>query len=93
MPGFIPCARHVALRHGKGEGCIIFPWLLGTFLVSYMALAEPGKYDVPNVLSSISVEASVGFVQHTIIGALYGLQGRKRTGSKPEFAGSRSLQA
>jgi hypothetical protein len=79
---------------GKVKDAIVLAWLFGAFLVSYMALAEPGKYNVPDVPSSISVEAGVGFVQYTLIGALYGwAQGKKRMDSEPEIARSRSLKA
>ncbi len=37
-------------------------WLFGLFLVSYIALAEAGKYSVPNVTSWIAVEFLVGFI-------------------------------
>jgi hypothetical protein len=58
---------------GRLRDAIVFAWLFGAFLVSYIALAEAGKYNVPSVLSWTAVEASVGFVQYTLIGTLYGL--------------------
>ena len=63
---------------GKLVDAIVFAWLFGAFLVSYIALAEAGKYNVPVVSSWIAVETGVGFVQFTLIGILVGLVHRKR---------------
>jgi hypothetical protein len=57
---------------GKLRDAIVLAWLFGVFLVSYIALAEPGKYNAPSVVSWMAVEASAGFVQYTLIGAIYG---------------------
>lgn len=53
-------------------------WLFGLYLVSYVALAESGKYIVPNIPSWIGVEILVGSIQFTVIGVLMGLAHRKR---------------
>lgn len=58
------------------KGAVALSWLLGAFLVSYIALAEAGKYGVPDVGSWIAVEVSVGFVQFTLAGLLLGLAHR-----------------
>lgn len=50
-----------------------FGWLAGTFLVSYIALAEAAKYTVPAVPSWLGTEVAAGFVQFTLYGALLGL--------------------
>ncbi|RJQ47605.1 MAG: hypothetical protein C4534_00940 [Gaiellales bacterium] len=52
-------------------------WLFGVFLVSYIALAEAGKYTVPDIASWIGVEALAGFVQFSLAGVLIGLAHRK----------------
>jgi hypothetical protein len=77
---------------GKVRDAIVLAWLFGAFLVSYVALAEPGKYNISSRASWMAVEASVGFVQYTLIGSLYGLAHRtKSADSAPETARSRPL--
>jgi len=49
----------------KGVG---YGFLIGTFFVSYPALAEPGKYTVPSIPSWIAVEGIVGIVQFVLFG-------------------------
>ena len=49
-----------------------FSWLAGGVLVSYIALAEPAKYVVPDVASWIGVELLAGLVQFTAFGVLLG---------------------
>jgi hypothetical protein len=49
-----------------------FSWLAGSVLVSYITLAEPAKYVVPDVASWIAVELLAGFVQFTAFGVLLG---------------------
>jgi hypothetical protein len=63
---------------GRLQDAIVLAWLFGAFLVSYIALAEAGKYTVPSVPSWIAVETGVGFIQYTLIGALYALAHRAR---------------
>lgn len=55
---------------------VIFAWLFGAFLVSYIGLAEAAKYAVPSVPSWIGVEFLVGSAQFTIAGILLGLAHR-----------------
>ena len=50
-----------------------FAWLVGAFLVSYIALGEAAKYSVPSIPAWIAIEANVGFVQYTLFGILLGL--------------------
>lgn len=79
---------------GRLRDAIVFGWLFGAFLVSYIAFAEAGKYDVPSVLSWIAVEASAGFVQYTLIGTIYGLAAaKKQTGSESVIVRRESLKA
>ena len=58
---------------------IVFSWLIGGFLASYIVLAEAGKYAIPSLSSWIAVEASAAFAQYTIFGALLGLIHRAAT--------------
>lgn len=55
---------------------VVFAWLFGAFLVSYIGLAEAAKYAVPSVPSWIGVELLVGSAQFTIAGILLGLSHR-----------------
>lgn len=48
-------------------GALALSWMLGAFLVSYIALAEPGKYAVPNIATWVGVEIAAGAVQFTLI--------------------------
>src|SRR5216684_4887945 len=52
---------------------VCFAWLFGAFLVSYIALGEAAKYNVPSIPSWIAVEVGVGFVQFTLVGLFLGL--------------------
>ena len=53
-------------------GALGLSWLFGAFLVSYIALAEPAKYAVPNIGTWMLVEVVAGAVQYTLVGlALY----------------------
>jgi hypothetical protein len=63
-----------------------FGWLVGVFLVSYLALAEAAKYTVPAVLPWLGTEIAVGFVQFTIYGALLGLLDVQRRDSRAAAA-------
>jgi len=49
-----------------------FGWLSGAFLVSYIALAEAAKYQVPSIASWIAVESLNAFFQFSIYGLLLG---------------------
>ena len=55
-----------------------FSWMMGGFLVSYIALAEAAKYTVPSIAAWIGVEVATGFIQFTIFGILLGLVYRDR---------------
>lgn len=52
---------------------IVFSWLIGGFLASYIVLGEAGKYAIPSVPSWIAVELSAAFAQYTMFGVLLGL--------------------
>jgi hypothetical protein len=70
-------------RESTIRDSLTFAWLLGAFLVSYEALAEPGKYAVPSIAAWIRVEVSAAAVQFTLFGLLLGLVHR---GSQPRSA-------
>jgi len=63
---------------GRLRDAIVFACLFGAFLVSYIALAEAGKYNVPSVVSWAVVETSVGFVQYTVIGTVLAVAHRNK---------------
>src|SRR5207253_5885904 len=64
---------------GRSIGhAVVFAWLVGGILVSYEALAEAAKYNVPGVGSWIAVEPGAGVVQFTLYGALLGWVHRAR---------------
>jgi hypothetical protein len=50
-----------------------FAWVMGAFLVSYIALGESGKYLVPSIASWLAVETIAGFCQFTLFGLMLGL--------------------
>lgn len=50
--------------------------LLGLFLVGYIALVEPSKYDVPSIPNWILVEGLAGLVQFSLFGILLGALNR-----------------
>src|SRR5229473_316007 len=58
---------------GSRMDAVRFAWLFGAFGVSYAALGEAAKYNVPSIPSWIGVEVGVGFVQYTFFGILLGL--------------------
>ena len=47
---------------------IIFSWLIGGFLASYIVFGEAGKYAIPSISNWMVVEASAAFVQYTLFG-------------------------
>lgn len=64
--------------YGRGiRGALFLSWLFGAFLVSYIALAEPAKYAVPDMAAWIAVELLAGAVQYTLIGLALGLAHRR----------------
>jgi hypothetical protein len=57
--------------------------LLGLFFVSYPALAEPAKFQVPSIPSWIGVETVTGLVQFGLFGLVVGAMERHRSLSLP----------
>lgn len=53
-------------------GSLQFAWLVGSFLVSYIALAEAAKYTIPAIVPWLTTEIGAGFVQFTLYGVLLG---------------------
>ena len=58
---------------GSRMDAVRFAWLFGAFGVSYAALGEAAKYNVPSIPSWIAVETGVGFVQFTLAGLFLSL--------------------
>jgi hypothetical protein len=52
---------------------------LGTFLASYIVLAEPAKYAAPSISAWMVVEGTASFIQFAVFGVLLGLIYRKRS--------------
>lgn len=75
IQGTIMSLLHEQLAHGRSSiGLAIkHAWLLGAILVSYLGLAEAGKYAIPSLASWMAVEFAAAFVQFTLFGLLMGL--------------------
>ena len=58
---------------GSIAGAIEFAWMSGMVLVSYIALGEAAKYQVPSITSWLLMEGMAGFVQFSLYGILLGL--------------------
>lgn len=56
---------------------LIYGVLLAAFFVSYPALVEPAKYQVPSISSWILVEGTVGLLQFSLFGILLSMLFRK----------------
>ncbi|MCI0518440.1 MAG: hypothetical protein L0Y45_11475 [Woeseiaceae bacterium] len=66
-----------------------FSCLMGVFLVSYIALAEAAKYQVPNIASWIGVELTSNLVQFSLFGSF--LNFIYRNAATGNSGGSRAL--
>lgn len=60
------------------KGALQLSWVFGAFLVSYIALAEAGKYSVPDVASWIVTEGIVGAMQFSLVGLFLGWSHRQK---------------
>ena len=49
-------------------GALVMAWAVGLVIVSYIALAEYGKYNLTGFASWATVEVTVGVIQFTLIG-------------------------
>ncbi|WP_128755182.1 hypothetical protein [Aquimarina sediminis] len=56
---------------------LFFGLMISALFVSYPALVEPAKYQVPNVLNWVLVEGIVGIFQFTLFGVLLSLTYKK----------------
>jgi hypothetical protein len=65
---------------------VLFSWMIGAFLASYIVLGEAGKYAIPSVPDWIAVETSAAFVQFTLFGVWLGLIHRA-----PRLAGAAAV--
>jgi hypothetical protein len=52
---------------------LLFAWLGGSLIVSYIAFAEAAKYSIFSIPAWIKVEISAGLVQFTLYGLALGL--------------------
>lgn len=57
-------------------GALKIAWMFGLFLLSYIALAEAGKYAIADIPAWTAVELSSGLVQFTLIGVFLWLAHR-----------------
>jgi hypothetical protein len=71
----IYCKNEITLRKG-----FVYGLLLSAFFVSYPALVEPAKYQVPSISSWILVEATVGIIQFSLYGVLLAILFKKLKG-------------
>lgn len=62
-------SRSAAYERGLA-GALAASWALGLVIVSYIALAEFGKYEVPGFASWAATETGAGAVQFTFAGML-----------------------
>lgn len=67
---------------------LLFAWLGGSLIVSYIAFAEAAKYAIPSIPAWIGVELAAGFIQFTLFGLALGLIDRglrmpRAAGSNP----------
>lgn len=69
----------VSSRFNSGRifDAVRLSWCFGGFLVSYIALAEAGKYNIADVPSWIATEATTAFIQYTLVGIAFGLIHRR----------------
>jgi len=56
---------------------LLYGLIISALFVSYPALVEPAKYQVPNIVSWILVEGIVGLIQFGIFGILLAVTFRK----------------
>ena len=56
---------------------LFYGLIMAIFFVSYPALVEPAKYQVPSISSWILVEASVGLLQFSLFGLLLSIAFQK----------------
>lgn len=81
IQGAILSAVYARSRYAEERlsGAIKLAWSFGLFLLSYIALAEAGKYMIGDIPTWVAVELSSGFVQFTLIGVFLWLAHRPAT--------------
>lgn len=52
---------------------LVYGLIMSALFVSYPALVEPAKYQVPNITAWVFVEGIVGLIQFSVFGILLGL--------------------
>jgi hypothetical protein len=62
---------------GRLGDALRLAWCFGGFLLSYIALAEAGKYNIVDIPAWVAVESASALVQYTLIGLAYGLIHRR----------------
>jgi hypothetical protein len=70
IQGSVMSYIHTRLTDGTLAGALRTSWLLGAFLLSYIALAQPGDFQAPSILSWTLTEAWVSAIQFTLIGIM-----------------------
>lgn len=68
----IYCKNEFTIKKG-----FVYGLLFSAFFVSYVALVEPAKYQVPSISSWILVEATVGIIQFSLFGVLLAMLFKK----------------
>ena len=71
----IYCKNEFIIKKG-----FVYGLLFGAFFVSYTALVEPAKYEVPSISSWILVEATVGILQFSLFGVFLAILFKKLKG-------------
>ncbi len=56
---------------------LLFGLIMSALFVSYPALVEPAKYQVPNILNWIIIEGFVGLIQFCVYGILLSITFKK----------------
>ncbi len=88
IQGSILSAVYARRRSDRPWAALGLAWAFGGFLLSYMALAEAGKYTVPDPASWIAVETVAAAIQYSLIGAVLWLAHRTwRVGPATGLAG------
>ena len=72
--------------NGSIQSGVVFAWILGAFLGSYIVLAEPAKYLAPSLGEWMAVEATASFTQFTSFGVLLALVHRNHNAHPSEKA-------
>ena len=69
--------EHFSKKKYTQRNGLVYGLLMAAFFVSYPALVEPAKYQVPSISSWIMVEGTVGLLQFSLFGIFLSLLFRK----------------